>query len=67
MLFTRFYSTNAVPPNLWTPQNSQTLHPFRPIDSSRGEVTYGVAEELADIFRQVVVHFPHTSETTNTL
>ena len=58
--YKRLYLTSVVPHILWAYQNPQTWHPLRPIVSSRGAVTFGVAKELADIIRPLVHHsLPH--------
>ena len=47
------------PQVLWPPQDPQTRHPLRPIVSSCGSVTYGVAKELAKILKHLVGKSPH--------
>ena len=41
------------------PQDPQTRHTLRPIISSCGSVTYGVAKELAKILKPLVGKSPH--------
>ena len=47
--YKRLYPTGRGPPNSKGYQKSTKRTPFRPIVSSRGAVTYGVAKELANI------------------
>ena len=50
---------------LWTPQNPQARHPLRPIVSSRGLVTYGVAKVLTKILKPLVgksLHHIHSTQ-----
>ena len=49
---------------LWPAQNSQSWHPLRPIVSSRGSITYGVAKELAYI-KSLVGQSPHHLKNTH--
>ena len=62
--FTRF--TLAVQPSkvLWPPKNPQSWHPLRPIVSSRGSITYGVAKELASIIHPLVGQSQHHLKNT---
>ena len=41
-------------PNLWVTKNPKTGTPLRPIESSRGSVTYGVAKVLAKVLKPLV-------------
>ena len=47
------------PKVLWPFQNLQSWHPLRPIVSSRGSITCGVAKELASIILPLVGQSPH--------
>ena len=49
---------------LWPPQDPQTDTPLRPIVSSCGSVTYGVAKELAKILKPLVGKSPHHINST---
>ena len=49
---------------LWTPDNSPTQHPLRPIVSSRGSVIYGVAKVLAKILKPLTGKSPHHIQST---
>ena len=44
---------------LWATQNSQTKYPLKPIVSSIGSVTYGVAKEIARIIKPLVRSTEH--------
>ena len=52
------------PQILWPSQNPQSWHPLRPIVSSRGFITYGVAKELAYIIKPLVSQSPHHLKNT---
>ena len=49
---------------LWPSQNSQNRYPLRPIVSSRGSITYGVAKELSHIIKPLVGQSPHHLKNT---
>ena len=53
------YPTGCIPQVLWPSQDQQANTPLRPIVSSCGSVTYGVAKELAKILKPVVSKSPH--------
>ena len=44
--YKQLYPTSAVHPSSMASPNPQSRHPLRPIVSSRGSITYGVAKEL---------------------
>ena len=52
--YKKVYLTSAVPQVLWPPQKSKGWQPLRPIVSSRGSITYGVAKALAGIICPLV-------------
>ena len=54
----------SAPTVLWSPQNPQSWHPLRPIVSSRGSITYGVAKELASIIHPLVGQSQHHLKNT---
>ena len=58
------YPTAVSPQVLWPPQDPQTRYPLRPIVSSCGSVTYGVAKELAKILKPLVGKSPHHINST---
>ena len=63
--YKQLYPTSAVPPQvLWPAQNPQNRHPLRPIVSSRGSITYGVAKELSHIIKPLVGQSPHHLKNT---
>ena len=50
--YKQLYLTSAVPPKFYClPKIHKTATPLRPIVSSRGSITYGVAKELARIIK----------------
>ena len=59
------YLTSAVPPKFYgLPKIHKTGTPLRPIVSSRGSITYGVAKELAYIIKPLVGQSPHHLKNT---
>ena len=52
------------PQVLWSPQDPKPDTPLRPIVSSCGSVTYGVAKELAKILKPLVGKSPHHITST---
>ena len=60
----KLHPTSSVPQVLWPPQNSQSWHPLRPIVSSRGSITYGVAKELAYIIKPLAGQSLHYLKNT---
>ena len=60
------YPTSCVPPKFYgLPKIHKTDTPFRPIVSSRGSVTYGVAKVLSKILKPLVVKSPHHIQSTS--
>ena len=58
-------STSAVPPKFYgLPKIHKTGTPLRPIVSSRGSITYGVAKELSHIIKPLVGQSPHHLKNT---
>ena len=49
---------------IWASQDPQTRHPLRPIVSSRGPVTYGVAKVLTKRLKPLVGRSPHHIHST---
>ena len=49
---------------LWAPQDPQARHPLRPIVSSRGLVTYGMAKVLTKILKPLVGNSSHHIHST---
>ena len=61
----QLYPTSVVPPNFMAfPKFHKTGTPLRPIVSSRGSITYGVAKELAHIIKPLVGQSPHHLKNT---
>ena len=59
------YSTDCVPPKFYgLPKIHKPDTPLRPIVSSCGSVTYGVAKELAKILKPLVGKSPHHITST---
>ena len=59
------YPTGAVPPKFYgLPKIHKPDTPLRPIVSSCGTVTYGVAKELAKILKSLVVKSPKHINST---
>ena len=57
--------TSAVPLNFYgLPKIHKTGTPLRPIVSSRGSITYGVAKELSHIIKPLVGQSPHHLKNT---
>ena len=54
----------VTPQILWVPKNPQTRTPLRPIVSSCGPVTYGMAKELTKILKPLVGKSPHHIKST---
>ena len=58
--YKQLYPTSAVPPKFYgLPKIHKTGTPLRPIVSSRGSITYGVAKELSHIIKPLVGQSPH--------
>ena len=65
--YKQLYLTSAVPPKFYgLPKIHKTGTPLRPIVSSRGSITCGVAKELAHIIKPLVGQSHTISKTHNT-
>ena len=64
--YKQLYPTSAVPPPKFygLPKIHKTGTPLRPIVSSRGSITYGVAKELSHIIKPLVGQSPHHLKNT---
>ena len=63
--YKHLYPTSAVPPKFYgLPKIHKTGTPLRPIVSSRGSITYGVAKELSHIIKPLVGQSPHHLKNT---
>ena len=63
--YKQLYPTSAVPPKFYgLPKIHKTGTPLRPIVSSRGSITYGVAKELSHIIKLLVGQSPHHLKNT---
>ena len=63
--YKQLYPTSAVPPKFYgLPKTHKTGIPLRPIVSSRGSITYGVAKELSHIIKPLVGQSPHCLKNT---
>ena len=63
--YKQLYPTSAVPPKFYgLPQIHKAGTPLRPIVSSRGAITYGVAKELSYIIKPLVGQSPHHLKNT---
>ena len=63
--YKQLYPTSAVPPKVYgLPKIHKTGTPLRPIVSSRGSITYGVAKELSYIIKPLVGQSPHHLKNT---
>ena len=63
--YKQLYPTNAVPPKFYgLSKIHKTGTPLRPIVSSRGSITYGVAKELSHIIKPLVGQSPHHLKNT---
>ena len=61
----QLYPTSAVPPKFYgLPKIHKAGIPLRPIVSSRGSITYGVAKELSHIIKPLVDQSPHHLKNT---
>ena len=63
--YKQLYPTSAVPPKFYgLPKIHKAGTPLRPIVSSRGSITYGVAKELSYIIKPLVGQSPHHLKNT---
>ena len=61
----QLYPTSAVPPKFYgLPKINEVGIPLRPIVSSRGSITYGLAKELSHIIKPLVDQSPHHLKNT---
>ena len=59
------YPTGCVPPKFYgLPKIHKTGNPLRPIVSSRGSVTYGVAKVISKVIKPLVGKSPHHIQST---
>ena len=66
--YKQLYPTSAVAPKFYgLPKIHKVGTPLRPILSSRGSITYGVAKELAHTFKSLLGKSPHHLKTLYTL
>ena len=64
-MYRAMYPTRCVPPKFsGLPKIHKTGNPLRPIVSSRGSVTYGVAKVLCQVLKPLVDKFPHHIQST---
>ena len=60
------YPTGCVPPKFYgLPKIHKTGNPLRPVVSSRGSVTYGVAKVLTKVLNPLVGKSPHHTQSTS--
>ena len=63
--YKQLYATSAVPPKFYgLPKIHKVGTPLRPIVSSRGSITYGLAKELSHIIKPLVGQSPHHLKNT---
>ena len=63
--YKQLYPTSAIPPKFYgLPKIHKTGTPLRPIVSSWGSITYGVAKELSHIIKPLVGQSPHHLKNT---
>ena len=63
--YKQLYPTSAIPPKFYgLPKIHKTGTPLRPIVSSRGSITCGVAKELSHIIKPLVGQSPHHLKNT---
>ena len=64
-MYKAMYPTGCVPPKFYgLPKIHKTGNPLRPIVSSRGLVTYGVAKVLSKVLKPLVGQSPHHIQST---
>ena len=67
-MYRSMYPTSCTTPKFYgLPKIHKTGAPLRPIVSSRGSVTYGVAKVIAKIFKDLVGKSPHHIQSTSDL
>ena len=63
--YKQLYPTSAVPPSsMACPKSTKQAPPLRPIVSSRGSITCGIAKELSHIIKPIVGQSPHHLKNT---
>ena len=67
-IYKAMYPTGCIPPKFYgLPKIHKTGNPLRPIVSSRGSVTYGVAKVLSKVLKALVGKSPTTYKVLETL
>ena len=67
-MYRAMYPTGCVPPKFYgLPKINKTGNPLRPIVSSRGSVTYGVAKVISKVFKPLVGRSPTIYKVPGTL
>ena len=67
-MYRTMYPTSCTAPKFYgLPKIHKTSTPLRPIVTSRGSVTYGVAKVVAKILKPLVGKSPHHMQSTMTL
>ena len=62
------YPTSCIPPKFYgLPKIHKTGKPLRPIVSSRGSVTYGIAKDISKVLKPLVDKSPYHIQSTVTL
>ena len=65
-MYKAMYPIGYIPPKFYgLPKTHKTGNPLRPIVSSRGLVTYGVAQVLSKVLKPLVGKFPHHVQSTS--
>ena len=65
-MYKAMYPTGYVPPKFYgLPKFHKTGNPLRPMVSSRGSVTYGVAKVLSTVLKPSVGKSPHHIQSTS--
>ena len=65
-MYRTMYPTSCTAPKFYgLPKIHQTGTPLRPIVSSRGSVTYGVAKVIAKVLKPLVGKSPHHMQSTS--
>ena len=65
-MFRTMYPTGCIPPKFYgLPKIHKTGTPLRPIVSSKGSVTYGVAKVLSKVIQPLVGKSPHHIQSTS--
>ena len=65
-MYNAMYPTGCIPPRFYgLPLIHKTGNPLRPIVSSRGSVTYGVAKVISKVLKPLVGKFPNHIQSTS--